>query len=79
MTQPEIVHPESAGRQHLLRGAGGRSDPADDPGRPADAGVFADVSRQLADCYTVVAYDPRGNSRSTFDGEPKDAGSRCSR
>lgn len=42
------------------------------PGGPADAGVFADLSRYLADRYTVVAYDPRGNSRSTFDGEPED-------
>ncbi len=24
----------------------------------------------MADRYTIVAYDPRGNSRSTFDGEP---------
>ena len=40
------------------------------PGGPQDAGVFADVARHLADRYTVVAYDPRGNSRSTFDGAP---------
>jgi pimeloyl-ACP methyl ester carboxylesterase len=40
------------------------------PGGPQDAGVFADVARHLADRYTVVAYDPRGNSRSAFDGEP---------
>jgi pimeloyl-ACP methyl ester carboxylesterase len=42
------------------------------PGGPADAGVFAGLSEQLADRYTVVAYDPRGNSRSTFDGAPED-------
>ena len=42
------------------------------PGGPQDAGVFADVSRHLARRYTVVAYDPRGNSRSTFDGAPED-------
>ena len=42
------------------------------PGGPQDAGVFADLSRHLADRYTVVAYDPRGNSRSTFDGEPRE-------
>jgi pimeloyl-ACP methyl ester carboxylesterase len=42
------------------------------PGGPQDAGVFADVARHLADRYTVVAYDPRGNSRSTFDGEPQE-------
>lgn len=39
-------------------------------GGPSDAGVFADLSRQLADRYTVIAYDPRGNSRSHFDSEP---------
>lgn len=42
------------------------------PGGPQDAGVFADVSRHLADRYTVIAYDPRGNSRSTFDGAPEE-------
>jgi pimeloyl-ACP methyl ester carboxylesterase len=41
------------------------------PGGPQDAGVFADVARHLADRYTVVAYDPRGNSRSRFDGAPE--------
>lgn len=41
------------------------------PGGPQDAGVFADVACYLADRYTVVAYDPRGNSRSTFDGQPE--------
>lgn len=40
------------------------------PGGPQDAGVFAELSRLLADRYTVVTYDSRGNSRSTFDGEP---------
>lgn len=42
------------------------------PGGPQDAGVFADVADHVADRYTVVAYDPRGNSRSTFDGEPQE-------
>lgn len=41
-------------------------------GGPQDAGVFADLSRVLADHYTVVAYDPRGNSRSPFDGEAEE-------
>jgi pimeloyl-ACP methyl ester carboxylesterase len=40
------------------------------PGGPQDAGVFAELSSALADRYTVVAYDPRGNSRSAFDGAP---------
>ncbi len=41
------------------------------PGGPQDAGVFAGLARRLADRYTVVAYDPRGNSRSAFDGAPE--------
>lgn len=40
------------------------------PGGPQDAGVLADLARRLADRYTTVAYDPRGNSRSAFDGAP---------
>ncbi|MGE0279363.1 MAG: alpha/beta fold hydrolase [Rhizobiaceae bacterium] len=35
------------------------------PGGPQDAGVFTDLANQLADRYTVVAFDPRGNSRTT--------------
>lgn len=42
------------------------------PGGPQDAGVFADLSGRLADRHTVVAYDPRGNSRSRFDGAPEE-------
>ena len=42
------------------------------PGGPADAGAFAPISSELADRYTVVTYDPRGLSRSPFDGEPQD-------
>src|SRR6185312_17058253 len=42
------------------------------PGGPTDAGVFAELSRHLADRYTVVAYDPRGNSRSTLDSPPEE-------
>ncbi len=38
------------------------------PGGPQDAGVFADLARNLADRYTVVPYDPRGNSRTTTEG-----------
>lgn len=41
-------------------------------GGPTDAAAFAGLSPHLADRYTVVAYDPRGNSRSTFDGEPEE-------
>jgi pimeloyl-ACP methyl ester carboxylesterase len=38
------------------------------PGGPQDAGVFTAVASLLADRYTVVTYDPRGNSRSPFQG-----------
>ena len=41
------------------------------PGGPQVAGVFSEISDHLADRCTVVAYDPRGNSRSVFDGEPE--------
>src|SRR3712207_8692362 len=40
------------------------------PGGPQDAGVFADIARRLSDRYRVVAFDPRGNSRSTIDATP---------
>jgi pimeloyl-ACP methyl ester carboxylesterase len=42
------------------------------PGGPADAGVFTALAYALADRYTVVPYDPRGNSRSVLDGAVKD-------
>jgi pimeloyl-ACP methyl ester carboxylesterase len=40
------------------------------PGGPQDAGVFAALAAELADRFHVVSYDPRGNSRTTFDGAP---------
>jgi pimeloyl-ACP methyl ester carboxylesterase len=42
------------------------------PGGPTDAGVFTQLAGLLADTYTVVTYDPRGNSRSVLDGTPGD-------
>lgn len=42
------------------------------PGGPTDAGIFAPLAGLLSDRYTVVSYDPRGNSRSVFDGPPVD-------
>ena len=42
------------------------------PGMPADAGFYSVLARQLTDTYTVVAYDPRGISRSRLDGPPED-------
>jgi pimeloyl-ACP methyl ester carboxylesterase len=37
------------------------------PGGPTDAGIFTTLAASLADRYTVVRYDPRGNSRSVLD------------
>lgn len=42
------------------------------PGGPQDAGVFTELAQHLANRYTVVAYDPRGNSRSRFDSAPEE-------
>jgi pimeloyl-ACP methyl ester carboxylesterase len=42
------------------------------PGGPTDAKVFAGVAPLLAHAYTVVTYDPRGNSRSRLTGPPED-------
>lgn len=42
------------------------------PGGPADAAIFTGVAGFLAETYTVVRYDPRGNSRSVLDGPPED-------
>jgi len=42
------------------------------PGGPTDAGIFAPLAALLADQYTVVRYDPRGNSRSIVDDRDKD-------
>ncbi|QIS10188.1 alpha/beta fold hydrolase [Nocardia arthritidis] len=36
------------------------------PGAGGDAGVYTEVAELLADSYTVVTYDRRGNSRSTL-------------
>jgi pimeloyl-ACP methyl ester carboxylesterase len=42
------------------------------PGGPADAGVFAGLAPFLTDRYTVMSYDPRGNSRSVPDDPTAD-------
>lgn len=42
------------------------------PGGPTDAFVFTDLAGFLTDRYTIVTYDPRGNSRSVLDGPPGD-------
>jgi len=42
------------------------------PGGPMDAGGFAPMADCLADRYTVVTTDCRGNSRSPAEGSPDD-------
>lgn len=42
------------------------------PGGPQDAGVFAELAAHLSDRYTVLAFDPRGNSRTISDTPPGD-------
>src|SRR3954452_19835492 len=39
-------------------------------GGNTDADIFANLADLLASDYTVVTYDPRGNSRSPLDGPP---------
>ena len=41
-------------------------------GGPTDADVYAGLAACLTDKYTVVTYDPRGNSRSRTDAPPED-------
>ncbi|MFC9690456.1 alpha/beta fold hydrolase [Kribbella sp. NPDC056951] len=41
-------------------------------GGGTDAGIFDGIVGRLAADYTVVAYDPRGCSRSPYDGAPSD-------
>jgi pimeloyl-ACP methyl ester carboxylesterase len=36
----------------------------------SDAGIFERLANVLANEYTVVSYDRRGNSRSPLDGPP---------
>ncbi|WP_436764542.1 alpha/beta fold hydrolase, partial [Streptosporangium sp. V21-05] len=36
-----------------------------------DAAGYASLAQRLADRYTVVTYDRRGNSRSPLDGPPE--------
>ena len=69
-TRSEILRLEGARLYYEVRGAGPVLLMI--PGGPTDAGAFAALAGFLADRYTVVAYDPRGNSRSVVDGPPQD-------
>lgn len=42
------------------------------PGGPQDAGVFTDIAHRLSDRYTVITFDPRGNSRTVTDSVSTD-------
>lgn len=42
------------------------------PGGFTDGGIYDSIVGQLAADYTVVTYDPRGNSRSSYDGHATD-------
>jgi hypothetical protein len=69
----ESTDAQSPWSDALLRDAGfGPSVAADRSGGGTDAGVFEAVAHVLAHDYTVVTYDPRGNSRSPLDGPPTD-------
>ncbi|MEU0744669.1 alpha/beta hydrolase [Streptomyces sp. NPDC006134] len=41
-------------------------------GGPTDAAIYSGIADALADDYTVVRFDPRGNSRSTLEGAPEE-------
>jgi pimeloyl-ACP methyl ester carboxylesterase len=41
-------------------------------GGPSDADIFMSLADALADRFTVVTYDTRGNSRSSLEGPPQE-------
>lgn len=41
-------------------------------GGPTDGSIFTELADHLMDRYTVITYDPRGNSRSVVEGGPRD-------
>ena len=65
MTKSSTLAVPGATLHHVIQGAG--------PvvlmicGGPTDADLFAGLAAPLADHYTVVRYDPRGNSRSRVE------------
>jgi pimeloyl-ACP methyl ester carboxylesterase len=65
MTKTGIVHTEGANIVYDYEGDGPLL--LTIAGGGGDAIRYAPISRMLADAYTVVSYDRRGNSRSTGD------------
>jgi pimeloyl-ACP methyl ester carboxylesterase len=65
MTQTGMIRTDGASLYYERRGNG----PAllMISGGGGDAGYYREVADQLADAYTVLTYDRRGNSRSTVD------------
>lgn len=65
MTRTGMIRTDGATLYHERRGTG----PAllMISGGGGDAGYYSEVADRLADAYTVLTYDRRGNSRSTVD------------
>jgi pimeloyl-ACP methyl ester carboxylesterase len=65
MTQTGTIRTDGASLYHERRGSG----PAllMISGGGGDAAYYSEVAERLADAYTVLTYDRRGNSRSTVD------------
>lgn len=65
MTRTGTIRTDGASLYHERRGSG----PAllMISGGGGDAGYYREVAERLADAYTVLTYDRRGNSRSTVD------------
>jgi pimeloyl-ACP methyl ester carboxylesterase len=65
MTQTGMIRTDGASLYYERRGSG----PAllMISGGGGDAGYYREVAEHLADAYTVLTYDRRGNSRSTVD------------
>ena len=65
MTQTGMIRTDGTSLYYERRGSG----PALllISGGGGDAGYYSEVAEQLADAYTVLTYDRRGNSRSTVD------------
>jgi pimeloyl-ACP methyl ester carboxylesterase len=61
---------EGATRHYEMRGSGPPLPLI--PGGGCDAGIFDGTAGTLAASFTVISFDPRGDSRSPLDGPPED-------